>query len=280
MLRLDPSSGAQLVAASVGPTPRHISINASGTRLFVSRFITPRLPGEETEFVSPNEGGVQHGGEVLVLDTGAMTVFDDIVLRHSDDLDFENSGAGIPNYLGPAVVSPDGTSAWVPSKKDNVKRGQLRSGGNLNHQNTVRAISSRIDLQTNQETFGARIDHDNASLASAGAFERFGVLLFVALETSREVAVVDAHNHNELFRINVGRAPQALAVSPDGLRLYRQQFHGSYGRRLRPLEDRQRRPVPGATARDAATGCNRALVCHRAEGQATLLRRPRHSIGP
>ena len=160
----------------------------------------------------------------MVLDTGSMTVFDDIVLRHTDDLDFENSGAGVPNYLGAAVVSPDGTSAWVPSKKDNIKRGLLRSGGNLNHQNTVRAISSRIDLQTNAETFGARIDHDNAGVASAGAFERYGVLLFVALETSREVAVVNAHSHEELFRFTVGRAPQSLVVSADGFRLYVSNF--------------------------------------------------------
>ena len=72
------------------------------------------------------------GGEVVVVDTGAMTPIDTIVLRHSDDLDMPASGAGVPNYLGAAVVSPDGTSAWVPSKKDNVKRGTLRSGGNLN----------------------------------------------------------------------------------------------------------------------------------------------------
>jgi mono/diheme cytochrome c family protein len=146
------------------------------------------------------------------------------VLRHDDDMDFENQGSGVPNYLGPVVISPDGLSGWVPSKKDNVKRGTLRSGGNLNFQNTVRSISSRIDLSTDSETFGARIDHDNASLASAAAFDRYGVILFVALETSREVAVVDAHNHEEFFRISVGRAPQGLAVSPDGLRLYVHNF--------------------------------------------------------
>ena len=122
------------------------------------------------------------------------------------------------------MISPDGTSAWVTSKKDNIKRGTLRSGANLNHQNTVRAISSRIDLQTNTETFGSRIDHDNAGFASAAAFERYGVLLFVALETSREVAVINAHTHSEIFRINVGRAPQALAVSADGLRLFVSNF--------------------------------------------------------
>src|SRR4029453_5001102 len=80
------------------------------------------------------------------------------------------------------------------------------------------------DLVTNTESFGARIDHDNASLASAAAFERYGVFMFVALETSREVAVINAHDQAQVFRINVGRAPQAVAVSADGYRLYVSNF--------------------------------------------------------
>ena len=34
----------------------------------------------------------------------------------------------MPNYLGAAAISPDGTQAWVPSKQDNIKRGTLRDG--------------------------------------------------------------------------------------------------------------------------------------------------------
>ncbi len=48
--------------------------------------------------------------------------------------------------------------------------------------------------------------------------------MFVALETSREIAVVDAHGAYELFRINVGRAPQGLVVSPDGSTLFVNNF--------------------------------------------------------
>ena len=112
----------------------------------------------------------------------------------------------------------------MPSKQDNIKRGVLRNQLNLNFQNTVRAISSRIDLSTNAEDFASRLDHDNSSLASAVAFDKYGVYMFVALETSREVEVVDAHGRWEIFRFNVGRAPQALAVSPDGLTLYVNNF--------------------------------------------------------
>lgn len=220
ILKLDPVSGAEIGNIFVGPAPRHLSMNANGTRLFASRFITPRLLGEDTANITIEAGS---GGEILTVDSATLAT-SVVVLRHSADMDFENQGSGIPNYLGPVVISPDGASAWVPSKKDNVTRGTLRSGGNLNFQNTVRAISSRIDLATNTETFGARIDHDNASLASAAAFERYGVFMFVALETSREVAVINAHDRAQVFRINVGRAPQAIAVSADGYRLYVSNF--------------------------------------------------------
>ena len=55
-------------------------------------------------------------------------------------------------------------------------------------------------------------------------FDPFGNYLFVALETSREVAVLDAQGRYEIFRFNVGRAPQGLAVSDDGRRLYVNNF--------------------------------------------------------
>jgi YVTN family beta-propeller protein len=246
VLKIDAATRSVLYNVSVGANPRHLAVNASGSRVYVSRFISPPLPGEATATVSTSVAGVQKGGEVVVLDTATMTAARTMVLQHSDDMDFENSGSGVPNYLGPLVISPDGGSGWVPSKKDNVRRGTLRSGLNLNFQNTVRAISSRVDLATEAETYAARIDHDNASLASAAAFERYGVFLFVALETSREVAVVDAQNFTEFFRIPVGRAPQGLAVSPDGDRLYVHNFMdrtvGVYD--LSKLIDRGQAQVP------------------------------------
>ena len=220
VLKLDASTGAQLSSVDVGPNPRHLAVSGDGATLLVSRFITPRLTGEETATVQTQTGG----GEIVRIGAASMSVLGTTVLRHSNAIDAENSGGGVPNYLGAPVVSPDGTAAWVPSKQDNITRGMLRNQLNLNFQNTVRAISSRIDLATNTEDFASRLDHDNASMASAVAFDKFGVYMFVALETSREVEVVDAHGRWEIFRFNVGRAPQGLAVSPDGLKLYVNNF--------------------------------------------------------
>ncbi len=220
LLKLNPSSGATLASAAVGGNARHVSVSADAASILVSRFITPPLPGESTANVDTSSAGA----EVVAVNAATMAVVRTVTLRHSDKTDTEIQGSGIPNYLGAAVIAPDGLSAWVPSKQDNIKRGMLRNGQQLDFQNTVRAISSRIDMTTLAEDFARRIDHDNASVGSAAAFHPSGVYLFVALETSRQVAVVDAFGGRELFRIDVGRAPQGLALSSSGTTLYVQNF--------------------------------------------------------
>ena len=224
LLKIDAATDATLGSLAVGANPRHVAVSSDGNRVYVSRFITPALPGESTAAVQTQSGGQPVGGEVVVVNGPSMSIERTIVLRHSDVADAENQGRGIPNYLGATAISPDGRSAWLPSKQDNVKRGMRRDAQPLNFQNTVRAISSRIDLQAGAEDYPQRIDHDNAGLASAAAFDARGIYLFVALETSRQVAVVDAYGGQEIFRFAAGLAPQGLALSSDGQRLYVNNF--------------------------------------------------------
>ncbi len=205
---------------NIGANARHVAVAADGSTAFVSRFITPPLIGEATASVNTASGG----GQVVVVNADAMSTVRTIVLAHSNKTDAENQGRGIPNYLGAAAISPDGSQAFVPSKMDNIARGTQRDGLALNFQNTVRAISSRIVMSTQSEDFAARIDHDNASMASAAAYDSLGVYLFVALETSREVAVLDAHRRGQVMRIDVGMAPQGVLVSPDRKTLYVHNF--------------------------------------------------------
>jgi large repetitive protein len=220
LLALDGASGAQLGIVAVGPNPRHVAIDGAGNNAYVSRFISPPQLGEATAAVATGAGGA----EVVVVDASGMTLRQTIVLAHSTKADAENQGSGVPNYLGAVAISPDGRAGFVPSKQDNIARGTLRSGANLSFQNTVRAISSRLDLVGGVEDAARRIDHDDAGVASAAAYDRYGVYLFVALETSKQVAVVDAHGATELFRIDTDRAPQGLVLSPDSRRLYVSNF--------------------------------------------------------
>ena len=224
ILKIDAASGATIASVNVGANVRHLSVTGDGSRIYASRFITPPLPGESTAIVQTQVGGQPVGGEVAVINASTMALLQTIVLRHGDKPDFENQGRGIPNYLGAVAISPDGQSAWVPSKQDNVKRGQRRDGLALNFQNTVRAISSRLDLVAGAEDHAGRIDHDNSGVASAIVHDRLGVYMFVALESSRQVAIVDAHGGAEIFRLNVGRAPQGLALNANDTRLYVNNF--------------------------------------------------------
>lgn len=220
LLKLDPATGAELASQDVGLHARHVSVSADGARVYVSRFITPPVPGESTGNPDVNV----RGGEILVLATTNLGIERTILLAHSDAADSPTSARGLPNYLGPVTLSPDGASAWVPSKQDNIKRGGLRDGLALTHDQTVRAIASRVNLLTQAEVAGARIDFDDAGIPSAAAFDKWGSHLYVALESTRAVAVVDPVINEEIARFEVGRAPQGLTLSPDGLTLYVQNF--------------------------------------------------------
>lgn len=221
IVKLDATSGAQTASLDLGGDLRHLAIDANGSQLYVSRFITRPLPGEHTAFITTS-GAV--GGEVLVVNAFTLVQASTIILAHSDRPDGSASGSGIPNYLGAPVISPDGSTAWVPSKQDNVMRGSLRNGVNLDFKHTVRAVSSRINLQSGFEDLAGRLDHNLASIASAAVYHPSGVYLFVALEGNRQVAVVDAARGQELFRYWVGLAPQGLTLSADGRTLYVSNF--------------------------------------------------------
>ncbi|MFN7928225.1 MAG: discoidin domain-containing protein [Blastocatellia bacterium] len=220
LYKLDAATGAVTGALNVGANVRHLSISANGANVYVSRFISPRVPSEETAAPNVNNGG----GEIIVVNATSLAIAQTIRLRHSDKFDTENAGRGLPNYLGPAILSPDGVNAWVPSKQDNILRGSLRDGRNLTFESTVRSITSAINLTTNTEDYAARIDHNNGGLASTGVFDRTGNYLFVALESSREIAVLEGYGKRELFRVDVGRAPQGVALSADGGKLFVSNF--------------------------------------------------------
>lgn len=223
LLQLD-TSGNTLATLVLPGSPRHLAIAADGQQLWAPRFVSPPQPGEATATVLPTQDGVIAGGQVWAINTAPLALRTTAVLRHSAKADTTLQGRGVPNYLGAPAISPDGKSAWVPSKQDNIYRGKLRDGLDLDFQSTVRAISSRLVLGTATEDYPARLDYDNSSLASASIFHPSGAYMFTALETSRHVAVVDPVSGRELFRVDTGRAPQGLAVSDDGLTLYVANF--------------------------------------------------------
>jgi YVTN family beta-propeller protein len=219
IVKLDGIGRAELQRTFVGERVRHLSISADGTRVLASRFVTPPVPGETGD--APDVSSA--GGIVEVLDSN-LSGIDTVLLQHSDRLASEHTGPGLPNYLGPASISPDGLTAWVPSKQDNILQGQIRNGLPLVHDQTVRAISSKIDLVALTEDFPSRVDHDDASIAPGAVFDRTGAFMYTSLEGNRQIAVTDTFQSSEILRFSTGRAPQGLAISPSGDKLFVHNF--------------------------------------------------------
>lgn len=221
LLKISASTGAIVDTLTLGGTPRHMAMSGDGQTIYVTRFITAPITGEHTASPHPH---VNEGGEVNVVNTNDFTLANKVVLQADQRFDTPASARGVPNYLGAPVISPDGLYAWVPSKEDNIFRGILRDGQPLDFEHTLRAVTSKLNLATESEIFDQRIDHNDAGLASAGVFGPNGNYLFIALETSREIAVMDAYTGFQVLRFFVEFAPQGLAVSEDGQRLYVHNF--------------------------------------------------------
>jgi len=208
VLRLDAKTGKTLGSVDLKCPTRHVAVSPDGRRVFVARFISSDEQGEVLE---------------LAVDPFALLRRHALVFDQHEDS--EDNGRGVPNYLGALAVSPDGARLWVPSKKDNIARGLARDGNALTFETTVRTIVSQIDLQANREVTAARTDLNDRDMASAVAFTPLGDYVFVATQGTNTVEILDAYSGEVVGGISdVGLAPQGLAVSDDGTRLYVHHF--------------------------------------------------------
>ena len=132
LLKLDPLTGNVLGEVSVGPWPRGLSVSHDGQDVFVTRFLSGDTAGEV----------------VHVERSGAFGRRAHRARRRYDHVDTSQTGRGLPNYLFSIGITPDGRSAWVPGKKDNMFRGTLRDDNPLNQDSTVRPIAAILDLMS------------------------------------------------------------------------------------------------------------------------------------
>lgn len=174
----------------VGPFARGITISGDGASLWVTRFISQgdhaevyRLDPETLEVIAQSD---------LIEDTT------------TEDSDVQ--GRGLPNYLFSISVNPDGTSAWIPSKKDNMSRGLMRDGQATTQDTAVRPLVSILDLSTDEEMYERRIDLDDRNLPRHVTFNTTGDWAFISVYGSNLVELRDAFTGSFI-----------TALRPDGL---------------------------------------------------------------
>ena len=191
----------------VCPKPFGLAASVDG-RLLVTRFVSPET-----------------AGELYVVNTATAQVITKISLPKSTEPDGLTQGRGLPNYLGHPAISPDGTTAFIPGKKDNIDRGVYRDGLPLDHDNTVRSIGIKIDLNSNTEAFAERKDLDDMDLATAAAYDPYGNLAFFTTLGSHNIIGVDVHAGERTFNAHSGgRSPIGLALDAGRGRLFVHNF--------------------------------------------------------
>jgi len=185
------------------PKVRGVAVSGDGSRLYISRFVSP-----DTQ------------GQVFEVNAATMTLTRTIALAHDPGPDTPVSGRGIPNYLSAIAISPDGTRLWCPSKKDNIQRGVLRDGNELTHDFSVRAISSSINLSNGLEVLSERVDFDNRDRAHAVSFSTLGDLAFVTMPGNHHVQVVNTYDGAQVTQMPVEKTPTGVLFDSVNQRLY------------------------------------------------------------
>jgi YVTN family beta-propeller protein len=208
VVRIDPATRGIVASVPVPPHPRGLALDPDGRRVLVAHFISQGYQGMVTE-----------------LDAATLAPLRSISLGEDLTPDAENAGRGSPNHLAAIALSPDGTQAWIPAKKDNLRRGQARDGKALDFQSTVRAMVARIDVASGREQASLRLDIDDSEGPCAVAFGPFGFPAFIAFRGSEKVMAWDPFDNARLTTMpEVGAAPMGLAVDSATGRLFVQAF--------------------------------------------------------
>ena len=206
-----------------GIRPRGIAISSDSRNVFVTRFISSPTHAEIKRFHRDEKGKIQKAFSAFSLEIDTTTE------------DSDASGRGLPNYLTSMAISPGSPARlFIPSKKDNILRGQARDSNNLNHENTVRSILSSIDLSSDSSSRGPGLsinryqfhDFDDKSLPNAVVFSPLGGFAFISLMGSNVVDVIDTDTASEVATLETGPAPDGMALTHDGRKLWVSNFLG------------------------------------------------------
>jgi DNA-binding beta-propeller fold protein YncE len=210
---VDPEAAAIVSLAPIGADARGIAARADG-QLLVSRWRATVAAAE-----------VFH---VDAADAKNPALVASVPLPADTNLDSDTNNNGVPGFQNQVLFAPDGGRAILPSLKANTVSGVFRSGDDLTFELTARAILTIVEENPAggfAERSRGRHAFDDLDYASSAVFSPEGGLLYVAFQGSERILALDAFSFDVAGSIlEAGRAPQGLALSPDGERLYVDAF--------------------------------------------------------
>ena len=208
IIEISPETNTVTSTIAIGQTPRAMAVSGDGKTLWVTRFISP-----DSE------------GQIWEIDLTTFSLKKTIALALDDFTEDTGSAArGLPNYVSGIAIHPNSKDAWAVAKKDNILRGEALDGKVLTFDNSVRAAISPIDLTNGTENLAKRLDIDNHGQPSAALYSPNGNYVFLSMQGNNHLIVVDPVKGLELLEIEVGKAPQGLAIDPTTNRLFVKNF--------------------------------------------------------
>jgi hypothetical protein len=124
---------------------------------------------------------------------------------------------GVPNYLGPLAVSPDGQASVLPFLQANFEQGlaTVSNGEPLDQDKAVRAVLGFVDPTTGAESWRERKHYDDRGHAAFAVHSRYGDYAWVSMPSNRLVERYDLYGEIEAGTIiDIGYSPQGIALSP------------------------------------------------------------------
>ncbi|MBX7079436.1 MAG: hypothetical protein K1X88_09640 [Nannocystaceae bacterium] len=199
---------------ALAPEPHAIAVDATGTRAWVSHFLTR---GDH--------------GTVSVVDLATMELAAEVALVEDPGPDTASSGRGFPNLLHTAAITPAGDAVWIGGLKSNTSRGSFVDGNPLTPRNRVRGAMFRVDPLGDAEDTQRRLDTNDADSVAAIAFSPRGRYAYLVHQGAGRLSVYDLPEAATVMpgdgstasfetRIDLGHAPNGIVVSADGSRAY------------------------------------------------------------
>ncbi len=208
--KITASTRTVVSSLAVGPSPMGLSISGDGATLYATRFISPDA-----------------AGNVYRVNLAAFTLGSTITLAvDSTTPDSGSNGRGLPNYVTSIALNPTSARAWVAAKKDNILRGLARDGNQPTFETTVRTALAQLNLSTGVETLANRMDIDDASSPSAVTYSPLGSHIFLTTQGDNRLIVLNPSTRDQIVRVDVGLAPQGVAIDPTTNRVFVQNFMG------------------------------------------------------
>ncbi|MDH4450048.1 MAG: Ig-like domain-containing protein [Rhodoferax sp.] len=203
-------------ALKVGSSPRGIAISADSAVALVTRFQSTNA-GAEVYKVNLTSAAALGEASAQTLRIPVDTTTEDA----------ENQARGVANYLHQVVIAPNGRTAVIPSKKDNIVAGSLADP--LGPETTVRSVVNQLQLAQPVPSATQLIDFNNSAPARAAVFSPDGSKLFVAQMEGNALAVVDVYSRSSspiVSGTEGGTAPHGLYLDKSTNRLFVNNFLG------------------------------------------------------